>query len=144
MGIFKRFSWRVAVLWLLGLLICGCFIWGGPLAKPAIADLPLPDAANSAVVDKVDTIVNLDAASSVYTYRDRPSSDGIGKVYLGREIAKVMGYEGAGWLERGRRESQEKPSVAIACAPMTWWLILALAPVISAPVLRRKCQRRGF
>ena len=32
----------------------------------------------------------------------RASRDGIGKFYLGREIAYVMGYQGAGWLERPR------------------------------------------
>ncbi|MEM9771197.1 MAG: methyltransferase, partial [Cyanobacteria bacterium P01_D01_bin.73] len=79
--------------------------WGGPLARPALADAPaleLQENAPSSV------------SESLYTSRDRPSSDGIGKVYLGREIAKVMGYEGAGWLERAGRESQEKPSAAIA------------------------------
>jgi ubiquinone/menaquinone biosynthesis C-methylase UbiE len=43
----------------------------------------------------------------------RPSADGIGKVYLGREIAHVMGHEGAGWLERPEREDEEKPSVLV-------------------------------
>lgn len=33
--------------------------------------------------------------------------DGIGKVYLGREIAHVMGYQGIAWLERPERESEE-------------------------------------
>jgi ubiquinone/menaquinone biosynthesis C-methylase UbiE len=35
---------------------------------------------------------------------------GIGKFYLGREIANVMSYEGAGWLERPEREREEKVS----------------------------------
>lgn len=43
-----------------------------------------------------------------------PSSDGIGKVYMGREIAQVMGHEGAYWLERPSRLLQEKPDLAIA------------------------------
>jgi ubiquinone/menaquinone biosynthesis C-methylase UbiE len=38
------------------------------------------------------------------------SSDGIGKVYMGREISQVMGHQGAMWLERPTRESQEQPS----------------------------------
>lgn len=38
-----------------------------------------------------------------------PSRDGIGKVYQGREIAQVMGHEGAYWLERPSRELQEQP-----------------------------------
>ncbi|MGI0487600.1 class I SAM-dependent methyltransferase [Pantanalinema rosaneae CENA516] len=51
-------------------------------------------------------------ASSVY--QTRPASrDGIGKVYLGREIAQVMGHLGAGWLERPSREREEQPQVLI-------------------------------
>ena len=33
--------------------------------------------------------------------------DGIGKFYLGREIAQVMGHEAAGWLERSGRQTEE-------------------------------------
>ena len=42
-----------------------------------------------------------------------PSPDGIGKVYLGREISKVMGHPAIGWLERDSRESEEQVSKAI-------------------------------
>lgn len=42
-----------------------------------------------------------------------PSRDGIGKVYLGREIAQVMGHEGAYWLERPSRELQEHPQTVV-------------------------------
>jgi SAM-dependent methyltransferase len=37
-----------------------------------------------------------------------PSADGIGKVYMGREIAQVMGFQGASWLERAEREQEER------------------------------------
>lgn len=43
-----------------------------------------------------------------------PSADGIGKFFMGREIAKVMGHPGIGWLERTEREREEAPSKAIA------------------------------
>lgn len=36
--------------------------------------------------------------------------DGIGKAYLGREIAHYMSHEGAPWLERPEREREEEPS----------------------------------
>lgn len=49
------------------------------------------------------------AASSLYEERPLHHPDGIGKFYLGREIAQVMGHRGAGWLERSRRESEEQP-----------------------------------
>lgn len=53
-------------------------------------------------------------ADDVYEYRDRPSADGIGKFYLGREIAQVMGHRGAAWLERPSRIQEEKPHVLMA------------------------------
>ncbi|MBC7609328.1 MAG: methyltransferase domain-containing protein [Polaromonas sp.] len=37
-----------------------------------------------------------------------PSRDGIGKVYMGREIAGVMGWQGASWLEREERQQEER------------------------------------
>ncbi len=42
-----------------------------------------------------------------------PSPDGIGQVYLGREIAQTMGHQGAGWLDRPSRVLQERPQAAI-------------------------------
>ena len=44
----------------------------------------------------------------------QPSRDGIGKTYMGREIAQVMGYPGADWLERGSREREERPELLLA------------------------------
>jgi ubiquinone/menaquinone biosynthesis C-methylase UbiE len=41
------------------------------------------------------------------------SRDGIGKVYMGREIAQVMGHQGAAWLERSSRGLEERPDQAI-------------------------------
>ena len=43
-----------------------------------------------------------------------PSRDGIGKIYMGREISQVMGHLGAGWLERPEREQEERPAALIA------------------------------
>ena len=36
--------------------------------------------------------------------------NGIGKWYMGREIAHVMGYQGIDWLERSEREKEENVS----------------------------------
>ena len=57
-------------------------------------------------------IVNSYLLAQNYTYKT-PARDGIGKVYLGREISKIMGHQGAEWLERNSREIEEKPSVVI-------------------------------
>lgn len=42
-----------------------------------------------------------------YEFHSKHDRDGIGKFYLGREIAHVMGYQGIAWLERPERESEE-------------------------------------
>lgn len=47
-----------------------------------------------------------------------PSRDGIGKVYMGREISHVMGYQGAGWLERPSREAEERTDLLIENLPL--------------------------
>ncbi|MBD2211004.1 class I SAM-dependent methyltransferase [Nostoc linckia FACHB-104] len=52
--------------------------------------------------------------SSIYELRSHHSPDGIGKYYMGREIAKVMGHTGAGWLERSSREMEEQPSKIVS------------------------------
>ena len=44
----------------------------------------------------------------------RASPDGIGKFYDGREIAQVMGFEGAAWLERPTREEEERTDLLLA------------------------------
>lgn len=48
--------------------------------------------------------------NSIYQSRTLHSPDGIGKFYLGREIAKVMGHTEALWLERPSREFEEQPT----------------------------------
>lgn len=40
--------------------------------------------------------------------------DGIGKAYMGRDIAAVMGYQGAPWLERPSREQEEGTDKLVA------------------------------
>jgi SAM-dependent methyltransferase len=48
----------------------------------------------------------------------RPSRDGIGKVYMGREISHVMGHLGAAWLERPEREREERTDLLIENLPL--------------------------
>ena len=48
----------------------------------------------------------------VYT-RTTPSPDGTGIRYMGREIAQVMGYQGADWLERTTRTVEERPDLLL-------------------------------
>lgn len=44
-----------------------------------------------------------------YETREAIDRNGINKFYMGRQIAHVMGHEGADWLERPTRELEEKP-----------------------------------
>ncbi len=60
-----------------------------------------------------------DTDDNYYSY-DQPNRDGIGKVYMGREIAHVMGHRGATWLERPEREQKERTDLLLS--------LLALRP----------------
>ena len=57
-------------------------------------------------------------ADSPYTSKT-PDYDGIGKVYMGREISFVMGFEGRDWLERQSREQEESISLALENLPIS-------------------------
>jgi SAM-dependent methyltransferase len=87
---------RAALVWLAAQLAAS--------ARPSVL-LPLMAGLSTAVSAE-------DAATEVVgdrRYRKiPPSQDGIGKVYLGREIAGVMGWQGAAWLEREERGRQER------------------------------------
>jgi ubiquinone/menaquinone biosynthesis C-methylase UbiE len=48
-----------------------------------------------------------------YEWRSKHDRDGIGKFYMGREIAHVMGHLAASWLERPEREEEENPTKTI-------------------------------
>jgi ubiquinone/menaquinone biosynthesis C-methylase UbiE len=45
-----------------------------------------------------------------YEHRTIHDPDGTGTFYMGREIAQVMGHEGADWLDRPEREQEEQPT----------------------------------
>jgi precorrin-6B methylase 2/predicted small secreted protein len=58
--------------------------------------------------------INADVTSTApYQQRSVHNPDGIGKFYLGREIAQVMGHQGAMWLERPSRSMEEKPDAVV-------------------------------
>ena len=63
------------------------------------------DLEKDGILDLVDT-------NGIYS-RKTPSYDGIGKVYMGREISQVMGHLGAGWLERSEREQEERTDLLV-------------------------------
>src|ERR1700739_2668347 len=52
-----------------------------------------------------------------YTHR-APSDGGTGKVYLGREIARIMDFSGSAWLERKTRQAEEHSDLTIEKLPI--------------------------
>lgn len=51
--------------------------------------------------------------ASRYELREEHDPNGIGKFYMGREIARVMGHQAADWLERPEREEEEKTDLLV-------------------------------
>jgi SAM-dependent methyltransferase len=51
--------------------------------------------------------------------------DGIGKFYMGREIAHVMGFQAAGWLERPERVKEEEPAKLVAALGVKPGMVVA-------------------
>ncbi|MEX1230298.1 MAG: class I SAM-dependent methyltransferase [Planctomycetaceae bacterium] len=76
-----------------------------------IPDVAVLASAEEAVEDAEEVIEENEPETSVkpqYTRSKIHDPNGIGKFYMGREIAHVMGYEGAAWLERTEREEEER------------------------------------
>src|SRR5205809_6458720 len=48
-----------------------------------------------------------------YEFRQQHDPDGIGKFFMGREIAYVMGHQAANWLERPERDQEERPDLLL-------------------------------
>lgn len=66
-----------------------------------------------AVLFALCAAVSLSASEPPGYRQGRPSENGTGRYYLGREIAPVMGHQGADWLERPEREREERTSEMI-------------------------------
>jgi SAM-dependent methyltransferase len=94
-----RTSWRVPFLLVSALLVSALLV-------SASCSGEAPDDAGAAT-----------AASADYQYVE-PSRDGIGKVYMGREISHVMGHRGAGWLERSSRVKEERTDLLLDNLPV--------------------------
>lgn len=60
-----------------------------------------------------------------YLFRGRQSPDGIGKIYMGREIAKVMSFHGAPWLERATREQEENLTALVEALELEPGMVVA-------------------
>jgi ubiquinone/menaquinone biosynthesis C-methylase UbiE/catechol 2,3-dioxygenase-like lactoylglutathione lyase family enzyme len=94
-----------------------------PIAGASTGDITLVAQPSAPPADA--PAANADAADpQAYTVA-KASRDGIGKFYMGREIAQVMGHLAAGWLERPEREREEKP------AQVVQWMELKKTDVVA-------------
>ncbi|MEO7675466.1 MAG: class I SAM-dependent methyltransferase [Verrucomicrobiota bacterium] len=57
--------------------------------------------------------VSTNGIAPAYETRAQHDPDGIGKFFMGREIAHVMGHQGADWLERPEREAEENSDLMV-------------------------------
>jgi precorrin-6B methylase 2 len=84
------------------------------------------------------------AAQSPDRYTEVPAGrDGIGKRYMGRDIAAVMGWQAAAWLERDEREKEERTDLLVNALKLKPGMVVAdigagsgylsrrMAPVVS-------------
>ena len=67
------------------------------------------------------------APASQYEFREEHDPDGIGKFYMGREIAHVISVQGADWLERPERENEENPTLLLEAFELKPGAVVAIA-----------------
>ena len=70
-------------------------------------------ALNLGVSRVCAAVTNQTASAPKYEKRSEHDPNGIGTFYMGREIAHVMGHEGADWLERPEREKEERTDLLL-------------------------------
>ena len=81
-------------------------------------------------------------ASAPYS-RVAPSPDGIGKAYQGREIAQVMSWHGADWLERPERSKEERPDLVLQALDLKPGMTVADIGAGTGYYARRIAERVG-
>lgn len=86
-------------------------IWAGlgvaAVAGAACTQLPLESSAANPMGLRASTLQARPPDSAGYEHRPPRDPNGIGLYYEGRQIAHVMGHEGADWLERPDRAQDE-------------------------------------
>ena len=63
--------------------------------------------------------------SPLYETREMHDRNGVGKFYMGREIAHVMGHQAADWLERPEREKEERTDTMVAALGLKPRMVVA-------------------
>lgn len=84
-----------------------------------------------------------DSGAAHYTQLANHHPDGTGKVFMGREIAQVMGHQAADWLERPEREQEEKPRAVMELLALKPGEVVADIGAGSGYYTRRMAQAVG-
>lgn len=85
-----------------------------------------PRSAWFAIGLVVCLLLSAPARGQAGVYTAMPASaDGIGKRYMGREIAGVMGWQGAAWLEREEREREERTDLLLKALELKPGMVVA-------------------
>src|SRR5690606_1047026 len=84
-----------------------------------------------------------DSGAAHYKQLANPHPDGTGKVFMGREIAQVMGHQAADWLERPEREQEEKPRAVMELLALKPGEVVADIGAGSGYYTRRMAQAVG-
>ncbi len=86
---------------------------GTATAAGSCAQLPIESNVASQAFLRSDVPTAEPADSAGYENRAPRDPNGIGRYYLGRQIAHVMGHEGADWLERSDRPQDEGTEILV-------------------------------
>jgi ubiquinone/menaquinone biosynthesis C-methylase UbiE len=78
----------------------------------------------SALIVATPTISSAADATAMYG-KVAPSAGGTGKTFAGREIAQVMSWHGAAWLERAERSTEERPDLLLPLLPLKPGMVVA-------------------
>ncbi|QDT15627.1 class I SAM-dependent methyltransferase [Alienimonas californiensis] len=89
--------------------------------------LPLALLACGFAVPQEEAPAKPQAAVETPLYEDRPGADpnGIDRYYMGRQIAQVMGHQGANWLERRTRQQEEDLATLIKLLKLEPGMVVA-------------------
>ena len=124
-------------------LLLAIVVWTASANDPSAGD-PFAQAGAAATPTEADTAP--DTARSPeprYEYREQHDPNGIGKFYLGREIAQVMGHQGIGWLERPEREEEERLSLLMESLRLQPGMVVADIGAGSGLISRMIAHRVG-
>ncbi len=101
------------------------FSYAFAIVLGALICFAVPYQAISVAEDKASSKSANAEEESRYTFRQDHDPNGIGKFYMGREIAHVMGFVGMPWLERPERETEESTSKLIKALELKPGMVVA-------------------